>query len=293
MKSSVVINNYNNGAFIQACLESVFNQSTPPDEIIVYDDGSSDSSLAYLRSLGPRIRLIEGRRDTPIYNHATPSIVIRQSHAIHQGVAAATGDWIFLLDGDDVFLPKKLAEYTAAIAAHPDVVLVHAPMIWTDDAGHPLGIYRDHRFHQTDYWRHIRRSQDCDICYPTSSLAVKRSVLTETLPFDFSLVPDLASDTRIAISALFHGRLHALDHPFTEWRQRTRSMSRGYTQSRTHLVRQTQRRTLFFNHLATRHGVPHLHLALNPRYYLQLLALLFPRKLIHLLAATRQLKDEG
>jgi glycosyltransferase involved in cell wall biosynthesis len=48
--AGILIDNYNNGPWLRACVDSALDQTRPADEVIVYDDGSNDDSRAILRS---------------------------------------------------------------------------------------------------------------------------------------------------------------------------------------------------------------------------------------------------
>ncbi len=92
---SVVIPAYNAAATIEAAIRSALEQTRPPDEIIVVDDGSSDNTAAIVAAMHPAITLI------------------RQANAgcgraRNTGVRSAHGDWLALLDADDLWLPTKL-----------------------------------------------------------------------------------------------------------------------------------------------------------------------------------------
>ena len=81
----VLINNYNNGPWLRACVDSVLAQTRPADEIVVYDDGSTDDSVAVLRSYGDRIRLLEG-----VHDFVRPGMH-SQGHAVAAAFAASNG----------------------------------------------------------------------------------------------------------------------------------------------------------------------------------------------------------
>jgi len=112
IKVSVVIDNHNYGRFLEATLDSVLAQvlDDVDVEIIVADDGSTDDSREILASYAPRVKsLLQARQG--------------QATAFNNGLAAATGDIVCLLDSDDVFLPGKLAAVLEAFK-DPKVVCV-------------------------------------------------------------------------------------------------------------------------------------------------------------------------
>lgn len=280
MKFSVVINNYNNGPYLRACLESVFVQTRAADEIIVYDDGSSDGSIEYLRSLGKRIHLIEGKRDQLIYGLKKPITRLRQAHAIHRGIEAASGDWILMLDGDDCFLPQKLERYSECVRTHPEALLVQSPMLWVNAEGNPLGNYKDPRFHTPDPVAEVRRTQDCDLGYPCSALMVRRSFALSVMPLTDLVVPnDLATDTILMIWALHKGKIITLEEPLTIWRQNLVSMSNRESSRVNYAARQTRKRHATYNSIASKLGHRPISLWKNRRYYRQLLGALLPKSL--------------
>jgi len=97
MKSlvSVVIPNYNGEFFLIEALGSVINQTYPYLEIIVVDDGSTDNSLEILASFETKIVLLKTKN-------------LGASAARNAGMKAARGEYIALLDSDDVWTNDKL-----------------------------------------------------------------------------------------------------------------------------------------------------------------------------------------
>src|SRR5690606_18329718 len=95
VRTSVLVNTYNHGRFIEDCIESLLVQTVLPDEIIVYDDASRDDTVTRLRRYGSRIILIEGddHPDRPSY--------LCQAHAVQTAFARSSGRLVFLFDGDD------------------------------------------------------------------------------------------------------------------------------------------------------------------------------------------------
>lgn len=103
---SVVIPLYNKVATIERTLRSVFLQSTPPIEVIVVDDGSTDGG-AEIAARFTTVRLIR----------QTNAGV---SAARNRGLVEARGRYVALLDADDAWEPDYLAEITSLIACWPD-----------------------------------------------------------------------------------------------------------------------------------------------------------------------------
>lgn len=92
---SVVIPTYNSARYIGEALESVFNQTIVPSEVIVVDDGSSDDTRERIRPYSSRL----------IYHYQSNQGV---SAARNLGVSEASGEFIAFLDSDDVWHPRKL-----------------------------------------------------------------------------------------------------------------------------------------------------------------------------------------
>jgi glycosyltransferase involved in cell wall biosynthesis len=106
---SVIIPLYNRREEIGRAIASSLRQSRAPDEIIVVDDASRDDSAVVVAALGEsRIRLLRHERNRGA------------AAARNTGIAAATGDWIALLDSDDEWRPEKLARQLDGLRAAPD-----------------------------------------------------------------------------------------------------------------------------------------------------------------------------
>ncbi|CAN5556586.1 hypothetical protein BH10PSE14_BH10PSE14_30190 [soil metagenome] len=99
---SVIIPNYNRAGMIGETIANMEQQTLTPHEIIVVDDGSSDGSVDYLRSLGDRIRLV-------VQENAGPGA------ARNAGLAIATGDYVQFFDSDDLCTPDKIECQASAL----------------------------------------------------------------------------------------------------------------------------------------------------------------------------------
>ena len=240
---AVLINNYNNGPWLRACVDSALAQSRPPDEVVVYDDGSTDDSVEILRSYGDRIRLIEG-----VHQHSRHGFA-SQFAAVCAAFAASTADHLYLLDGDDLFLPGKILRYEAAWSGRPELVLVQAPMLRIDPKGAPLREEREPRKQIADPLAATYAAQDPDFHYWTSALAFRRDPLARLLELCEPITPALALDSALAGVAPLLGPVATLEPALTAWRRHPRSQSLNQTAGRLANLRARQ---THFNRVAAR-----------------------------------------
>lgn len=117
MRISVIIPSYNRRHTLQRALQSVLEQRSPVDEIILIDDGSSDDSAAMVTRDFPGVRLLRQSNQGV-------------SAARNRGIQAARYEWIALLDSDDSWMPDKIESIRAAATKHPGFVLYHSDEIW-------------------------------------------------------------------------------------------------------------------------------------------------------------------
>lgn len=115
MKISVIIPCYNSEKTIEACVQSVFNQSEPVSEIIIVDDGSIDDSKAKIKNLinsnlDKNIKFYEQKNSGP-------------SKARNLGIENASGNWIAFLDSDDVWFEDKIEKQLQFLNKFPEVVI--------------------------------------------------------------------------------------------------------------------------------------------------------------------------
>lgn len=114
---SIPIVTYNSAEFIIETLESVKAQTYPRLELIVSDDCSKDNTVTlcrqWLAKNGDRFErteLIEAKKNTGV------------SGNLNRAEVACTGDWVKLLDGDDVLLPTCVQDYMDFVEEYPETI---------------------------------------------------------------------------------------------------------------------------------------------------------------------------
>ncbi len=103
---SVIMPAYNSGIYIEAAIRSVIAQTIPDWELLVLDDGSTDATCAIVDALAaedPRIRLIQSETNLGV------------AQARNRGFDLARGQYIALLDSDDLWKPEKLEAQLALL----------------------------------------------------------------------------------------------------------------------------------------------------------------------------------
>lgn len=121
---SVVVPLYNKASYIEFTLNSVLSQTFADFEVLVVDDGSSDTGPEVVRRVAGqdvRVRLVQ-----------QPNGGV--SAARNTGIAEALGEWVAFLDADDWWHPDYLATQVAAIAAMPDVHMAATQLRRVPDA---------------------------------------------------------------------------------------------------------------------------------------------------------------
>jgi filamentous hemagglutinin family protein len=126
---SIVIVNYNRERYLEAAIASVLAQTWQDFELLIWDDGSTDGSVAIAHAYAQQ----DGR--------------VRVFQAYHQGVAAAckaaisqtSGTYIGIVDSDDILAPTALAQTATVLNCHPETGFVYTDYLNIDQDGKVLG----------------------------------------------------------------------------------------------------------------------------------------------------------
>lgn len=126
---SVIVPVYNGAAYLSHALQSALAQTFTACEVIVVDDGSTDDSGRIAEAFAAR-----APTQVRVIHQANGGLCAARNAAL----AVARGEFLALLDADDLWLPHHLSASVAALDAHADVGLVHANIDWVDEAGTPV-----------------------------------------------------------------------------------------------------------------------------------------------------------
>ncbi len=120
---TVLMTYYNKGAHVLEAVQSVLANTFTDLEVLLVDDGSTDNGLATVRALNdPRIRILESAVNTG------------RAGAANRGLDAARGEYIAVLDADDVMNSERIAKQVALLDADPSVGVCGS---WAQVLGEP------------------------------------------------------------------------------------------------------------------------------------------------------------
>ena len=117
MRISIVLTTYNAGTHLKGQLDSIRAQSLPPDEVLIFDDGSTDGTVVYLEEYLREYDLKHWKLRVNRQN-------LGWKRNFMEGLRTATGDLLFPCDQDDIWYPEKLREMTEAMERNPQIKLL-------------------------------------------------------------------------------------------------------------------------------------------------------------------------
>ncbi len=168
---SCVIPAYNAEIYLGEAIDSVLDQTRPPDEVWVIDGPSTDGTRRVAESYGRRVRYTVQDGTGP-------------ADARNTGVRLSGGELVSFLDADDCWLPNKLERQLAAFDDDPslEICLTHVALRWSAE-----------REHERLALAGIERSRVA-AGFATISMLARRTVIDRLGPFDTSLSMADATD---------------------------------------------------------------------------------------------------
>lgn len=213
---SVAMCTYNGARFVGEQLHSILAQSSPADQIVISDDGSTDDTLDIVRAELAATGSVSS--DVMILENLSPLGVTQN---FEQAILAGAGDLVVLSDQDDIWEPDRLMRARAEFAARPELLLLYSDASLVDEAGEPLGhsLFDAIEF-TTEEQREVRRGHALDVLLRRNvvtgaTVVFRRSLLDVAVPFPGSWV----HDEWLAILAAITGVVDFLDDLLVNYRQ--------------------------------------------------------------------------
>ncbi len=125
---SIIVPVFDAGAYLDRAIASVRAQTWTDFELILVDDGSTDDAVDRACSIrDSRLRVIrQSNQGAPV--------------ALNRGLAAASGEYVALLDADDFWAPNKLERHLECFHAHPNADLTFTGIVYVGADDEPLNL---------------------------------------------------------------------------------------------------------------------------------------------------------
>ena len=221
MDLSVALCTYNGALFIESQLLSILNQRLPVDEIVIYDDGSSDATLSMIHSISEK----------------HPEVVweIRQNPQrlgviknFEKALLACHGDIIFLSDQDDIWLPEKTEKMVAYFHQHPNTELLFTDAVLIDENGRSLS---DNTLFDVTGLTDVMDMWDAGLQFEIENVfqrllgatfAIRKSFLPKCTPFHTNILS--YHDGQMAMQSVVENSNGWLDECLTQYRIHSRNV---------------------------------------------------------------------
>jgi glycosyltransferase involved in cell wall biosynthesis len=190
---SVIIPTFNRAQLLSRAIDSVLGQSFCDFELIVADDGSTDSTRGLLETF-------RGRLVTLLLAHGGVSA------ARNAGIRASSGELVAFLDSDDEWLPEKLSRQVALYDGHDEGFVCHTEEIWHRNGRE----VRQKKIHRKQGGKFFERALERCLISP-SSVMISRSLLDRVGWFDENLPAAEDYDLWLRVTA-FH-EVHFIPEP--------------------------------------------------------------------------------
>ena len=246
MRTICLINNHNYGRYLKDCIDSVFSQTVPFDEVILVDDGSTDDSLKILegyRNFNPRFRIIFKK------NEGQMSCF----NAVHEFIDDESQ--VFFLDSDDFYPTDYLQNILLHMNRSPWEIAFSMLIPFEEHSRRPpISLLDDQSFFQSLFTgpyappslEHLKgltpfsfpstsvmtRLYRSWIGMPTSSISILGSVLKKIIPFtavDLKLA--YADDIFVLGTSILGVNKHFLTNNGVYYRIHSKNMSRSKSNS--------------------------------------------------------------
>ena len=130
---SVIMTAHNAQEYIFEAIDSILRQTLTNFELFVIDDGSNDSTMEIINEF-----VLRDSRVIPIFNEKN----VGQPRSRNKAIELAKGEFVAIMDADDISLPNRLETQAAYLQAHPTVGLTGSLAMEIDSKGHSRGRIR-------------------------------------------------------------------------------------------------------------------------------------------------------
>lgn len=220
---SVCLACYNGEKYIVEQVLSILKQLSSTDELIISDNGSTDSTVSILRKISDNRMKIYSYQPSLNNHHRYSNLHYKVSKNFEYVISLAKGDFIFLADQDDIWESDKVKRTLMALENN-DLVLSNYSIINSE------GISVQSAFHKSTPLKKIAWMNIVKLPFHGCCMAFRKKILQDILPFPSNLI---THDNWIGILAYMKGyKVGYIDTPLVKYRRHQSNVSSFISKSK-------------------------------------------------------------
>lgn len=216
-KVSVIVSAFNHKKYVAESVKSILNQTFHDFELIVVDNGSTDSTYKVIKSIkDPRIRVFQIKKNDGF------------GYALNYALSKSRGKYISLFSSDDISLPSRLNKQIKYLDAHPGIGAVFSQAQMIDEEGYEI---KEHYYYEVfdkknkdrfEWLNYFFFNGNC-ICFPS---AVIRKSIYKKIGFEDGRMAQL-HDFDTWVRLCFDQDIYIFKEKLIKFRIRSGNMNAG------------------------------------------------------------------
>lgn len=244
-KISVILPTFNRSDFLENSIKCLLAQNYNNLEFIVIDGGSTDEqTLQILNKYKDHFDYFMSEHDNGMW------------HALNKGILASTGEYLYLLNSDDLLYDNALNKIGGYLSLHPDIDMVYGEASRINEKDEVLGWHNARKFNK-DYLIHKRNF------IPTQACFFKKELIAYVGLFDTSMIWNSDWDMWKKIAKVKDVKIVFLNEKIGKWRIYRNTLSYGdgskiYKKKYIETYRNLRTHSVKFITLAELKMIPHI-----------------------------------
>lgn len=198
---SVIINCLNGERYLGAALDSVFAQSFPDWEIVLWDNASTDRTKEVATSYGERVRYFRSATTTDL------------GPARNSAFQQARGEFLAILDSDDIWHEEKLQRQVELFRSNPDLGLVFCDSTMFDSGGDRYRLFQTGTPKRGQIFGDLLAGN-----FIFTSTMMYRKTALDRLGYVFDERYSRVQDYELSLRVAYHYPIDYIDETLCKWR---------------------------------------------------------------------------
>lgn len=213
---SVVLSTYNGAQYIVEQLDSIANQTRKPDEVLIFDDCSSDDTVEIVEQFIKQRQLLNWNISVNEKNKGWKRNFIDAFHS-------ANGDLIFCADQDDIWMENKIQLMTETMETHCEINVLACNLVPKyEDAGAKLGKVFIEPYGNKELESVETNKYSLLVIRPGCTMCFKKSILED---IDKIWFPDMAHDDALWSLGIVTESAYIINIPLIQFRRHANNNS--------------------------------------------------------------------